>query len=127
MRTAGTRWFELSGRELRVLLAAACVVLLLLTALQVLRSVFWEQEVKLENVREALSSPHMLDLNSAKEYELTLLPGIGPKRAQAIINYRDSHGGFSRLEELAKVGGIGPKEIERLRPLVMCRPVLQER
>jgi competence protein ComEA len=58
-------------------------------------------------------------LNLASETELVELPGIGPKRAQAIVALRTKLGRFRRLEDLLRVRGIGPKAIARLRPLVV--------
>ncbi|NUU62296.1 helix-hairpin-helix domain-containing protein [Paenibacillus sp. JW14] len=50
--------------------------------------------------------------------ELMNLPGIGEKKAQAIIDYRSSKGAFRGATDLGKVKGIGPKVLEKLRPLV---------
>ena len=50
-----------------------------------------------------------LNLNTATQAELELLPGIGPVLAQAILDYRDSFGGFSSKEQLMEVSGIGEK------------------
>ena len=53
-----------------------------------------------------------LNLNTATWEELDGLPGIGPKRAQAIVAYREEHGSFSSVEELLQVPGIGEKVLE---------------
>ena len=58
-------------------------------------------------------------LSSAGEAELDTLPGVGPKTAQQIIAYREAHGPFRSVEELAEVPGIGPATVERLRELVV--------
>ena len=50
-----------------------------------------------------------LNINTATLEELQQLPGIGPSRAQAIINYRVEHNGFRYVEELLGVKGIGEK------------------
>jgi competence protein ComEA len=55
-----------------------------------------------------------LDLNRANAHELSALPGIGPVRAAAIVEYRDSHGPFRNRQDLENVPGIGPKTIERV-------------
>jgi len=60
----------------------------------------------------------LLDLNTATQPQLEELPGIGPVTASAIIGWRTAHQRFSRVEELGEVDGIGPKTLERLRPLV---------
>ena len=54
-------------------------------------------------------------LNSASAPELERLPGIGPALAQKIIQYREQHGPYQRLEDLLQVEGIGPAKLEGLR------------
>ncbi len=48
-----------------------------------------------------------IDVNHASAEELTALPGVGPVLAAAIVDYREEHGPFSSLEELALVSGVG--------------------
>ena len=121
-----TRWFELSARELRVLLAAAAIVLLSLLAVEGIRRLTWDGELHVENARETIGLPARIDVNTARDYELCLLSGIGEKTARAIIDYRDEHGPFERLEDLERVRGIGPKTVARLRPHLMCVPPSQD-
>jgi competence protein ComEA len=63
-------------------------------------------------------SPGVLDLNRAGAAELDALPGIGPVLARRIVEYRQQHGPFRRVEELRAVRGVGPRLLERLRPRV---------
>lgn len=60
----------------------------------------------------------VIDLNSASASELDGLPGIGPGRAQAIVDYRQAHGPFISVDDLGKVKGIGDKTLAEVRPLV---------
>lgn len=53
-----------------------------------------------------------IDLNTADAKSLTLLKGIGEKRAEAIIKYREANGSFKSVEELTKVKGISKKVID---------------
>ena len=59
-----------------------------------------------------------LDLNRAGAAELDALPGIGPVLAARIVEQRERGGAFRRLEDLMAVRGVGPRLLERLRPLV---------
>lgn len=56
-----------------------------------------------------------LDLNTATAEELEQLRGIGPVLAQAIVEYRSAHGGFSSVEELLEISGIGEAKLEAIR------------
>ena len=59
-----------------------------------------------------------VDLNRATVDQLDTLPGVGPVTAQKILDWREQHGRFSRVDELQEVDGIGPKSYARLAPLV---------
>jgi len=60
-----------------------------------------------------------LDLNTAGVEELEILPGIGPKKAKAIVEYRDKNGRLDSLGQLVEVKGIGEKTLERISPYVL--------
>ncbi|MBY0313147.1 MAG: ComEA family DNA-binding protein [Phycisphaerales bacterium] len=60
----------------------------------------------------------LVNINTATQAELELLPGIGPALAGRIIEHRTLRGAFRRVEDLDAVKGIGPRMLERLRPLV---------
>ncbi len=64
----------------------------------------------------------LLDLNTAELEDLLELPGIGPDRAQEILNYRKQHGGFQKIEELMDIPGIGEATFERIQPFVTLAP-----
>ena len=57
----------------------------------------------------------LIDINTATLQELQTLSGIGPKRAQDIIRYRETHGAFLRIEDLMRVDGIKQKLFEQIR------------
>jgi competence protein ComEA len=57
----------------------------------------------------------IININEATVKELTSLPGLGKKKAEAIFAYRQEHGQFSDTQELVKVEGIGKKTYEKIR------------
>jgi len=59
-----------------------------------------------------------ININTASAAELDLLEGIGPVKAQAIIDYRNEHGFFRTVDELINVPGIGPATLEAIRDQV---------
>ncbi|GAP06485.1 competence protein ComEA helix-hairpin-helix repeat region [Anaerolinea thermolimosa] len=69
--------------------------------------------------KSSTSTSNRVDLNKASLEELMQLPGIGQDRAQAIIAYRQSHGGFTSIEEITLVEGIGQGTLERLKDLII--------
>ena len=59
-----------------------------------------------------------VNLNTATLEQLDTLDGVGPGIARRIIDYREQHGGFRRVEELGEVPGIGDKRLAALTPMV---------
>ncbi|MFI6734525.1 helix-hairpin-helix domain-containing protein [Nonomuraea sp. NPDC050451] len=60
----------------------------------------------------------VLDLNSATTDQLEQLPGVGEVLAARIAEFRDTHGGFTTVEQLREVTGIGPRKYDELKPKV---------
>jgi competence protein ComEA len=59
-----------------------------------------------------------INLNKADETQLQNLPGIGPSKAAAIIEYRETSGLFKNVEDLKDISGIGDKTFEKLKDLI---------
>jgi len=72
-------------------------------------------------VREEPGDNGKIDVNTAPVSKLTELPGIGEKKAQAIVDYRNAHGPFAKVSDLTKVKGIGMKMLEKMAPYVQIR------
>ncbi len=62
-----------------------------------------------------------IDINRADERQLQDLPGVGPKTAAAILEYRSKQGPFRSPEDLLCVSGIGPAKLEGLRDCIVIR------
>ncbi len=60
----------------------------------------------------------LININIATVGELERLPGIGPVFATKIVNYREDIGGYSSVEELKDIDGIGNKKFESIKDLV---------
>ncbi|WP_204557095.1 helix-hairpin-helix domain-containing protein [Bacillus ectoiniformans] len=64
------------------------------------------------------SGESMININTATLDQLQELPGIGESKAQAIIDFRETSGAFTKPEDLKNVSGIGDKTYEKLQPKV---------
>ncbi|WP_309089781.1 helix-hairpin-helix domain-containing protein [Domibacillus sp.] len=60
----------------------------------------------------------VINVNTADSALLQELPGVGESKAQAIIDFRETEGAFTAVEDLKNVAGIGDKIFEKLAPLV---------
>lgn len=60
------------------------------------------------------ASQQLININTATEAELDVLPGVGPSTAEAIVADREENGPFSNIEDLMRVSGIGEKKFEKL-------------
>jgi competence protein ComEA len=69
----------------------------------------------------AATASARVDINSANADELASLPGVGPAKAKAIIDYR-AESPFQRPDDLRKVKGIGDKLFERLKDQITVEP-----
>ncbi|MGY3916600.1 ComEA family DNA-binding protein [Aeromonas australiensis] len=70
---------------------------------------------------EAAKDDGKLNLNTATLAELTNLKGIGDKKAQAIVDYREKQGKFTSIDQLADVNGIGPATLEANRDMIIVK------
>jgi competence protein ComEA len=56
-----------------------------------------------------------ININTADSAELQKLSGVGPSTAQKILDYREAHGPFARIEDIKNVSGIGDKTFEKFK------------
>jgi competence protein ComEA len=59
-----------------------------------------------------------VNLNTATAEQLATIPGVGPKMAERIIDYRQKNGGFKKVEDLMNVSGVGEKSFLKMKPLI---------
>lgn len=64
-----------------------------------------------------------LNINTASAEMLAeTIEGVGERKAEAIVRYREEHGPFASVDELLEVSGIGPKTLERSRDKLNVGP-----
>ncbi|MGG0250976.1 helix-hairpin-helix domain-containing protein [Peribacillus frigoritolerans] len=88
-----------------------------------------EDKGNLENIQVGTSgdavtkgtSGGLVNLNTATQEDLQTLTGIGPSKANAILEYRETIGKFKEVDELKQVTGIGDKTFERLRDSISVK------
>jgi competence protein ComEA len=73
------------------------------------------------SLQEGTTADGKINLNSATESELQTLPGIGPSKALAILEYRETNGSFKTIEDLMEISGIGEKTFEKLKEHIIVR------
>ncbi|GGE74697.1 helix-hairpin-helix domain-containing protein [Priestia taiwanensis] len=75
--------------------------------------VIGEEQSTVQNGGETKDSK--ISINKATSEELQQIPGIGPTRAETIINYREENGPFKKIEDLLEISGIGEKTLEKMK------------
>ncbi len=79
---------------------------------------------QIESEKEVLgaqtdASGEKININTADAVELDKLPGVGPARAQSIIDYRQKTGGFKTIEEIQNIKGIGPATFAKMANMII--------
>jgi len=69
------------------------------------------------------TSSDIINLNTASAAQIATLPGIGPKTADLIIQYRQKNGGFKKVEEIMNVRGVGEKSFLKLKSRITVTPM----
>jgi competence ComEA-like helix-hairpin-helix protein len=60
-----------------------------------------------------------ININTATVDQIAMLPGVGPKKAQALIDYRAKNGNFKTTADLLKVPGIKQKKVDKLKDYII--------
>lgn len=107
----GKTWSE------RSVLASILAALFCFLVLEVWGSRRHSEEIVVDRKAEHQLG-YRIDVNQATVFELIHLPDIGPALAERIVHDRDQHGPFRDLEDLRRVGGIGPQTLRSIAPYV---------
>lgn len=78
-------------------------------------------EISQEVSKEQNQQSNKINLNQANEADLQTLTGIGQKKAQEIIAYREENGEFKEIDELKNISGIGDKTFEKLKESICVK------
>jgi comEA protein len=76
---------------------------------------FTKEKIAKSKAEKLASSSKIINVNTAKIQELSLLPGIGEKTAKGIIEFRENHGRIKSIDELLNVKGIGKAKLSKIR------------
>ena len=82
----------------------------------------YAQQSAPETAAKTAASTAVINLNTATASQLESLPGIGPKTAIRIVEYRQKNGSFKKIEELMNVKGIGEKGFLKLKSRITVTP-----
>ncbi|MFP4662627.1 MAG: helix-hairpin-helix domain-containing protein [Halanaerobiales bacterium] len=74
-----------------------------------------------DNANSSINSSGKININTASASRLQDLSGIGPSKAESIIDYREDNGRFASVDELLKVSGIGEVTLEKIRDDIVVR------
>ena len=73
---------------------------------------------KNKTMQSSMQQSEKININKATNEELAMIKGLGTKKAQAIIDYRQANGDFMNIESLIKVKGIGKGTLEKMKPYI---------
>ena len=77
---------------------------------------------KNKTLQSSMQQVEKININQATNEELAMIKGLGTKKAQAIIDYRQANGDFMDIESLMKVKGIGKGTLEKITPFISLYP-----
>ena len=75
----------------------------------------WPLQAQRATKPPVTASTEVVNLNTASGAQIAALPGIGPKTADLIVQYREKNGPFKKIEEVMNVRGVGEKSFLRIK------------
>jgi competence ComEA-like helix-hairpin-helix protein len=121
---ASSKILEFSRKELIATLFLITALLIGIGTKYTIDYHWWLPETKVVDTNPE-SIRLKINLNRAEWYEFIILPGIGEKKARAIVEYRKSKGAFRTIEQLCEVNGIGTKTVKGIKDLIYLVPTLE--
>ena len=122
---------RIESRSLNILTAEDSAAIELLQAHTAAENIADSAQAASYSIPSGVSMPEAqfpLDINSASQSELEALPGIGPVLAERIIRYREVKGGFSAIDSLVKVKGIGEGKLKQIKNKIeITKPISEEK
>ncbi len=121
------RFFEFSSHQLKLVVILAGL-LMIFSTYRLIRSFSSAEQDSLKLVfktgdHDFRYEPVLkVDINHTPADSLELVPGIGPVFASRIVSFRDSAGGFRKIEDIKLVEGIGAKTYERIKDYLEVNP-----
>ena len=107
---------------LRVLTAAAILFTILMIGIYIGKNTASQRLEFPQQGQSQTGERGKLDINTATEAQLSLIPDIGPTIARKIVEYRQENGPFTKITELANVDGIGLSRLQTLEEYVAIHP-----
>lgn len=97
------------------------ILVLLIAILAALSYINGTEKIQPPRLFTATEDYFRININTAIWQELDLLPGVGPAKAKAIVDYRRKNGGFNQLDDLLNVGVINERLIHKIRKKVVIK------
>lgn len=74
---------------------------------------------QVQEVTAALKGEGKVQINAASKEQLEKITGIGSRKAESILKYREEHGPFQKIEDLLEIDGIGVKSLEKIKDQII--------
>lgn len=111
-------------RDVQTIFALVASSILIFGLLPLAAELLWAPQEHASDVDHPIAPVFLVDINSASAGELALLPQVGPVLAERIVAERAEGGPFQSVDELKRTRGMGAERINRLRPLLVAKPLV---
>jgi comEA protein len=81
-----------------------------------------DQQQQQQQQQQQGEQRELIDINAATAEQLQRVPGIGETLARRIIEFREEHGPFEKVDDLLNVQGIGTTSLDKMRPFLTVKP-----